>query len=201
MAGMGQSLGQSSAARMAEEAGLRTGALDRQALLEKAQFEMAGLQRAKAMGDRERVQKHTLELQKLESQLRERQGATSGTLAGQEMAAMSREELAAARAEATRLGAEATAEARTSKLEVEKQAKADLAIKNDPELLAIRDRLKMVMGETPAAKAKRASILAEATEVVKRIYARHGITMPEAPSVPSSGGQKEISWANLPPSK
>ena len=201
MAGMGQSLGQSSAARMAEEAGLRTGALDRQALLEKAQFEMAGLQRAKAMGDRERVQKHTLELQKRESQLRERQGATSGTLAGQEMAAGSREEVAAASAEAARAGAEATAEARTSKLEVEKQAKADLAIKNDPELISIMDRLKMVFGESPAAKAKRASILAEATEVVKRIYQRHGITMPEAPSVPSSGGQKEISWANLPPSK
>lgn len=199
MAGMGQSLGQSSAARMAEEAGLRTGALDRQALLEKAQFEMAGLQRAKAMGDRERVQKHTLELQKLESQLRERQGATSGTLAGQEMAAGSREEVAAMRAQTDQLKAQLAAGAKgdteQQRIAIELGKLADKAHDNVTSLMKANPMLMVKYTKDPTAFARDV-----ATET-KRLAGAAGITMPEAPSVPSSGGQKEISWANLPPSK
>lgn len=186
MAGMGQSLGQSSAARMAEEAGLRTGALDRQALLEKAQFEMAGLQRAKAMGDRERVQKHTLELQKLESQLRERQGATSGTLAGQEMAAMSREEVAAMRAQTDQLKAQLAAGAKgdteQQRIAIELGKLADKAHDNVTSLMKANPMLMVKYTKDPTAFARDV-----ATET-KRLAGAAGITMPEAPSVPSSGG-------------
>lgn len=186
MAGMGQSLGQSSAARMAEEAGIRTGALDRQALLEKAQFEMAGLQRAKAMGDRERVQKHTLELQKLESQLRERQGATSGTLAGQEMAAGSREEVAAMRAQTDQLKAQLAAGAKgdteQQRIAIELGKLADKAHDNVTSLMKANPMLMVKYTKDPTAFARDV-----ATET-KRLAGAAGITMPEAPSVPSSGG-------------
>lgn len=199
MAGMGQSLGRSYAERGAEEAALRTGALDRQALLEKAQFEMAGLQRAKAMGDRERVQKHTLELQKLESQLRERQGATSGTLAGQEMAAMSREEVAAMRAQTDQLKAQLAAGAKgdteQQRIAIELGKLADKAHDNVTSLMKANPMLMVKYTKDPTAFARDV-----ATET-KRLARAAGITMPEAPGATSSGGQKEISWANLPPSK
>ena len=194
MAGIGQSLGQSSAARMGEEAALRTGALDRQGLLEKAQYEMDGLQRAKAAGDRDRVQKHTLELQKLESQLRERQTATSGTLAGQEMAATSREEVAAAKRDADSTRAELLAIQRAASGDAARQMKmAELSLKAEQTIdaqVAKDIALQLQIRKDPTLKTTLVN------DLTKKLFATAGLTMPETPGA-TSASNKTIDFTTI----
>ena len=194
MAGIGQSLGQSSAARMGEEAALRTGALDRQGLLEKAQYEMDGLQRAKAAGDRDRVQKHTLELQKLEAQLRERQATTSGTLAGQEMAATSREEVAAAKRDADSTRAELLAIQHAASGDAARQMKmAELSLKAEQTIdaqVAKDIALQLQIRKDPTLKTTLVN------DLTKKLFATAGLTMPETPGA-TSASNKTIDFTTI----
>jgi hypothetical protein len=94
---MGASLGKASTARAGEEAKLRTGALDREALLEKAQYELRGLERARAEGNREKMLKHREELLKLERELASNRLQGLASVTGAEMGAGSREAMAGER--------------------------------------------------------------------------------------------------------
>ncbi len=89
MAGMGKSLGHSSAERMGEEAALRDLPLKRQEIMAKAQLEMQGLQRARAEGDIKAATMHQQNLAKLENEAKKaelgalgRSVGASGNVAG-----------------------------------------------------------------------------------------------------------------------
>ena len=82
MAGMGQSLGRSYAERAAEEAALRDLPLKRQEIMAKAQYEMQGLQRARAEGDIKAATMHQQNLAKLENEAKKAELGALGRSAG-----------------------------------------------------------------------------------------------------------------------
>jgi hypothetical protein len=82
MAGMGQSLGRSSAERAAEEAALRDLPLKRQEIMVKAQYEMQGLQRARAEGDIKAATMHQQNLAKLENEAKKAELGALGRSVG-----------------------------------------------------------------------------------------------------------------------
>lgn len=101
MAGMGQSLGRSSAERAAEEAALRDLPLKRQEIMAKAQYEMQGLQRARAEGDIKAATMHQQNLAKLENEVKKaelgvlgRSVGASGNVAGRYMSGEATKEAA-----------------------------------------------------------------------------------------------------------
>lgn len=101
MAGMGKSLGHSSAERMAEEAALRDLPLKRQEIMAKAQFEMQGLQRARVDGDVKAATMHQQNLAKLENEAKKaelgamgRAVGASGNVAGRYLSAEAAKEAA-----------------------------------------------------------------------------------------------------------
>jgi hypothetical protein len=101
MAGMGQSLGRSSAERTAEEAALRDLPLKRQEIMAKAQYEMQGLQRARAEGDIKAATMHQQNLAKLENEAKKaelgalgRSVGASGNVAGRYMSGEATKEAA-----------------------------------------------------------------------------------------------------------
>lgn len=101
MAGMGQSLGRSYAERAAEEAALRDLPLKRQEIMVKAQYEMQGLQRARAEGDIKAATMHQQNLAKLENEAKKaelsalgRSVGASGNVAGRYMSGEATKEAA-----------------------------------------------------------------------------------------------------------
>ncbi len=82
MAGMGQSLGRSYAERAAEEAALRDLPLKRQEIMVKAQYEMQGLQRARAEGDIKAATMHQQNLAKLENEAKKAELGALGRSVG-----------------------------------------------------------------------------------------------------------------------
>jgi hypothetical protein len=177
---MGTSLGKSSAARAGEEAKLRTGAIDREALLEKAQYELRGMERARAEGNREKMLKHREELLKLERELASNRLQGLANVTGAEMGADTRAAIAAARGEQSG----DVAKDRAIKMAEDEYAR-------DPTAQRLNKLLEspiFALGTTPAIKTQRESYEKQLSDIRKAKYQQHGITMTEAPGAASASG-------------
>ena len=165
---------------MNEEAALRTAGLSREELLEKAQFEMNTLQRAIAVGDRERAEKSKLELDKIEEQLRGKTTMGAASVTGAAIGADTRAAVAAA----TAGQAGDVAKDRAIKMAEDEYAR-------DPTVQRLNKLLEspiFALGTTPAIKTQRESYEKQLSDIRKAKYQQHGITMAEAPGAASASG-------------
>ena len=171
-------------ARMGEEAALRTAGLSREELLEKAQFEMDTLQRARAEGNREKERASREKLLGYERELSSGRLQGLASVTGSEIGAESREGIARANAEIKRLHDEV----------LNSKNQADAAFKEKALIAKIRDmasdNITAQMKSNPPLmlKLRDPAALAAAIEAeTKRIAAKEGITMPAGPGAPSPG--------------
>ena len=200
--GMGASLGKASTARAGEEAKLRTGALDREALLEKAQYELRGLERARAEGNREKMLKHREELLKLERELASSRLQGLAGVTGAEMGAGSREAIAGERNATQRVLAENAAlqkQIRDAATAAGKEEDRDLR-RQQALSQAQLNAEKQITSDAEKNPAKMAEYLKDPTArrrdidaLAKKLLAAYDTTMPSAAGAPI----QQPGWKNL----
>lgn len=147
--GMGASLGRSSAERMEEEAALRALPLKRQEIMAKAQYEMQGLQRARAEGDIKAEAMHQQNLAKLNNELQKAQLAAAGRQVGATGNILGRQVSGEAAKESA--GIQAKQRLESSKLLAEQRKQSGLArIAADKEIAGMRANAPKATGAAKA---------------------------------------------------
>jgi len=123
--GMGASLGRSSAERMEEEAALRALPIKRQEIMAKAQYEMQGLQRARAEGDVKAEAMYQQNLAKLNNELQKAELAAMGRKVGASSNVLGRQVSGEAAKESAKIQANQRGE--SAKLLAEQRERSGLA--------------------------------------------------------------------------